>query len=481
MAVAVRPVDMISQVRTLVQRIKQGMCILFIGPGLLRTRSGEQLNSAFALSLAKELREDHIDFDDTQEQNMAYMIQHYIQAINLKNNNNSLKIIDLRSKFIEFVKDAELDTSLYEKLARIPFRLVLNTNYDNLFYGLLQKNFPAAKVQFDYYDISNQSPTPGKEKIVSPSSNNFVVYNLFGLCGEDSLHSQILTEKEFVRFVCRIHQPNTHLPLEITNHIDQNKYCLFLGFDFDQWYLKVVVRALWHGSHADSEKERENPDTLVLSLPPYPTAFFYESAYKFYFSNNGLDQLLDNILLQLYPPKSVQEVNLPGLPGKVKEPDTPNEPINIFFISDIKSKEDNQYRNQISNQLEHLKDKEYAARWSEDMTLGDNKMTRLTEMIQEADIIIALVSVDFMCGKKMDLIKRVLAENNKPELKKLAVLLRPCVEGFQDMFIDFTWMPEKRENGRPLKALNEFSSTEQEKTIAVIAEIISQHVYEIIK
>jgi len=209
-------------------------------------------------------------------------------------------------------------------------------------------------------------------------------------------------------------------------------------------------------------------------LPPYPTAFFYESAYKFYFSNNGLDQLLDNILLQLDPPKPLPEPPL-------DVPNTPKEPINIFFISDIKSKEDNQYRNQISNQLEHLKDKEYAARWSEDMTLGDNKMTRLTEMMQQADIIIALVSVDFMCGKKMDLIKRVLAENNKPELKKLAVLLRPCVEGFQDMFIDFTWMPEKRENGRPLKALNEFSSTEQEKTIAVIAEIISQHVYEIIK
>jgi hypothetical protein len=479
MGVAVREVDMASQLRTLVQRIKQGMCILFIGPGLLRTEDGMPLNNAFALSLAAELKEEGIEYDKSQEKNMAYMIQHYIQAINEKNKNCALKIVDLRSKFKEFVKNTVPDLHLYKKLARIPFRLVLNANYDDQFYHLFDRSFPDKKVQFDYYDFSNQFTLPEKVKLMPPSSGNFIVYNLFGLSDEDSSNSLILTEKEFVRFVCRIHQPNTNLPLEITNHIDQNKYCLFLGFDFDQWYFKVVIRALWHGSQADSDKERENPDTLVLSLPPYPTCFFYESAFKFYFCNYAIDELLDNILTQLYPAQRLLTVPS-GLQIREHEPKIPKEPVNIFFVSAIKSKEDHSFRNQISNQLNYLKDKGYAARWCEDMAIGDNKIDRLTDMIQQADIVIALVSIDFLNENKFELINRLLNENNKLNLIKRVVLLRPCIERFQNEFNGFKWLPETQDNRKPTEALSEFSTARQEKSISVIADKIIHDVYEII-
>lgn len=479
MGVAVREVNIASQLKTLVERIKQGMCVLFIGPGLLRTEDGIPLNNAFALSLAKELNDEEIEFDESQKENMAYMVQHYIQAINKKNDFEALKIVDLRSKFKDFVNSTVPDLHLYKKLARIPFRLVLNANYDDQFFHLFERNFPEKKVQFDYYDFSNQSSSE-KTKLTAPTTNNFIIYNLFGLSGEDTSNSLILTEKEFVRFVCRIHQPNTNLPLEITNHIDQNKYCLFLGFDFDQWYFKVVIRALWNGCQADSDKEGGSPNTLALSLPPYPTRFFYESAFKFYFSNHALDELLDKILAQLYPENDSLGKYRKNLDRK-HEPDVPKEPVNIFFVSAIKSVEDQKYRTQISNQLNYLNDNGYAARWCEDLALGDNKTNRLTEMIQKADIVVVLVSVDFLSEDKFELINRLLKENNKPKLIKRVVLLRPCTEQVQNNFNGFTWLPETGNKRKPTEALSELTPAKQEKSISVIADKIINDVYEIIR
>lgn len=466
MEIAINDVDISSELETLSRRISQGLCILFIGPGALRTKDGIPVNNAFALSLAAELRDLGIYFDPAASKNMPYMIQCYINGKNEKSGKKTLKIVDLREKYKKFMESAPIDYSLYETLASIPFSLVINTNYDDKFFQLFksrqEKN--KRKVEFDIYDFSNKNTVIGENKPKEDEPDRSLVYNLFGLCSEKTLNSMILTEAEFVRYIGKIHQPNTSIPLEITNFIDENKYCCFLGFDFDQWYLKVLVRALWSGTAHDGENNLSQPDTLALGLPSYnATTFFYQDTYKFSFINNDLNSFVKKL-------KKEFDTTLNFKPAIIKNNTKKEGPVKVVFIGDVNSPEDVSYRDEISKQLKHHVSTGTISLWAEDMSIGELATLKATEKIKEADILIALVSVDFINSNKIEIINDALEMDDEKPQKQLAVLLRPCVKDLLNPLKDFVWEPSNSKS--PQLPLSQYSRSDQEAIITSIAENI---------
>ena len=474
----VKPVDIDREIETLARRINQNLCILFIGPGALQTTEGIPINDAFALSLAAELEKEEIGFDETQKNNMVYMVQAYMQGKNEKYQRNVIKIVDLRDKFKIFLRTAKVDYSIYERLSDIPFTLIINTNYDMYFTELFitKQEARGNKVHFSLYDFSNSNIPNDRviEKNPVPGKKNLVVYNLLGLCDDSYMNSMVITETELVRFVGRIHQPNTALPVEISNYIDENKYCLFLGFDFDQWYLKVVIRALWNGSQFDRDREKF-PDVLAQGLPIYPTAFFYQETFKFYFITDKLEEFVSKLLNKTVQPTGGLQVN--DVPSK------PDQPVNIVFISDINSEEDNSYRKTITDFLKPLLSNGYCTMWTEDMLAGESNLLKRKEKIKEADIIIALVSTDFVTADK----HLMIAEDSKtysPVIRKIAVLLRPynynSIRELTDL--NFLWCPTRYDGKQKIIPLSQFSKNEQENIISSdITELIRTTIYDLIK
>lgn len=448
-----------EEIETLARRIRQGNCILFLGPNLLPlTNEGTTINTAFALSLAKELTRDGIPFDDAGKENMPYMIQQYIVGKNKKLGNGAIQIIDIRYMYMEFIQKLKVDYSIYDSLSKIPFSMVINTNYDKKFAASFDSDQKkdGRTVQFSYYDFSNT--VNNKEPITSPGKKSLLVYNIFGLCEDASINSIILTEIEFIRFISGIHQPATSIPVEITNYIKEDKHCLFLGFDFNQWHLKVVIKTLFKGHSTNVNAEKNPPISKAIGIPgEKSTGFFYSTEFNFSFINNNLKTFVEVLQKSLLTEKTEIREN----------------PVSIVFICDTNSREDSINRDEIHKQLQKSINDNIITSWTEELATGNSDPVSITiEKIKAADIVIALVSVDFINTEKYKLIERGVSINNNPSLKKMAVLSRPCLYDEVAVLGDFNWLQTEKTDTGKLKALSQCEKTQYEATIAAIAQSI---------
>lgn len=458
---------------TLARRIRQGKCILFLGPGVFRTKAGIPFNSAFAQSLAGQLEKENIPFEQSLSGNMGYMIYQFLFGNNKKKGYNVIKMVDVREQYLNFYRQAEIDLSLYEQLVKLPFPLVINANTDDRFCTLYQQEQQARnrEVEFDFYDMSNRGTVEAKKSTYSISTQTPLVYNLFGHCSEEHLNSLILSEKEMLSYVGSIHQVNMMLPRDIVKFIDPEKYCLFLGFDFNEWILKIIIRTLWSGETADDR--RVLPDSLAIDQPSQYAELFYENEFNICFVNNRLEEFIQTLVNRLNPKTQ---------PPAADEPVTQKGAISILFIFDYANGHDFIYRDHISKQLKPLVSSGKITLWSEDMphNAGKDKDALRKEKFTGADMVLWLASSDFFDTEKNRLATELAECNKKKHLRNIAILLRPYAlyHTIPEMK-NFTWQPLPGEDGK-ITSVSEYED-ESETAIAQVAAFIAESVDEINK
>ncbi|WDP91933.1 MAG: SIR2 family protein [Desulfobacter sp.] len=232
---------------------------LFIGPNIIRTNNNKSLYQGLRSYLKESAYEMEYD---------AY--NHLICDKRTK-----CSIYHLVKKY--YTHELQMNP-IYEQIARIPFHIIISITPDLLLKNAFEKQ--GIPYEFSYYTKGK----PSKE-VKDPSKETPLIYNLFGSI--ENRESLILTQDDILDFLFSIIGEHD-LPMNLKETIKDVTHYIFLGFDFKQWYLKILLRLF----DLSRDKVSISPD---CELGNYDNVFyqwlhkskihriFYENTYKMTF------------------------------------------------------------------------------------------------------------------------------------------------------------------------------------------------------
>ncbi len=275
----------------LVNNITQGNCILFLGPGVIKINEDNKektFNGALTEYLKNELENFAIYFDPEQQDNLTYMVQRYAKTPGFVPGQVGK---EAARRFDGYRQTGQMDYGVFEKLKMIPWNLVINTNPDNILAGMqkadtyLERNYTIG----NSIDDSIQNTDMDKDADDIEENGKTFFYNLFGTFKDPD--SILYTESDFLAFINNVVNNAPKLHSYVTKLFDDKKHYLFIGFDFDQWYFKILAKTL-----------KINKEERALSLNTGLKKFsecnldFFEQEFKFYFVNDDTNKFLTELV-----------------------------------------------------------------------------------------------------------------------------------------------------------------------------------------
>lgn len=191
----------------------------------------------------------------------------------------------------------------FQKISEIPFDLILSTYPFDLVHEVFEQN--GIDHQYAYYSYL-QEPAPLK-----PFTKDYpLLYNLFGSARhKESMVISLDRLYQFIFGILGVHQ----LPKLIQDKVQQASHLVFLGFSFDDWYLKLLLRVL-----KVHEKE------ISYAHPPGPSGLgrqnrmFFESNFKVTFLDKKIDEFVSG-LHELCKEEGVLREHTSNSPGSLYE------------------------------------------------------------------------------------------------------------------------------------------------------------------
>lgn len=199
------------------QRIVEEKCTLIIGPHITIRETDKSVN---------ELLRDYVESQAEGE------IKYYADDEFFCFSDPAEKeyaINDIQ-KFYDQVKPNDF----HLKIAEIPFHLIISMSPDRT----LEKVFKEKELDytFDFYN-KEQNPAP----LEKPTSKKPLIYNLFG--DIDTEGSLVFTYDDLFDYLIKIFG-DFKLPQTLQNELQQSSIVLFIGFKFEKWYFKLLLRLL---------------------------------------------------------------------------------------------------------------------------------------------------------------------------------------------------------------------------------------------
>src|SRR5260221_8694159 len=267
-----------KRVTKIATAIKNNQCVLFIGPELLQCKDGNSLetfNRYVALQLSKMLENKGIYFDEDAKDSLSYIANRF-EAIPKMTNR------DLCKQAKKIFDSATLYKEVYQKITDLRFPLIISTNPDNI----LDTVYTGLGLSFSsgYYDRSNQD----KDLVVYDETKP-IIYKIFG--SFDSPYSILFTDEDRVQFSKNVVKNAPEVP-PIIKVLLENKYCLFLGFSFEEWHLNFLIDSL---GLTKSDLEEKN-FALLIDKAKEPDIEHFEKNYKFYFINDKIEEFMDDVI-----------------------------------------------------------------------------------------------------------------------------------------------------------------------------------------
>ncbi len=168
----------------------------------------------------------------------------------------------------------------FKKISEIPFDLILSTYPFDLVHDVFEAN--QIPHQYAFYSYMQDSAP------LEPFSETHpLIYNLFG--SEQHKESMVLSLDRLYQFlfgILGVHQ----LPKLIQDKVQQASHLIFLGFSFDDWHMKLLLRVL-----KVHEKE------ISYAHPPGPFGIdrqnkrFFESNFKVTFLDKRIDEFVSGL------------------------------------------------------------------------------------------------------------------------------------------------------------------------------------------
>lgn len=238
-------------------------CVFLLGPNVASDAQGRPLHEGF-LEYARQEKDFHIEPDMDG-------------LFSFGRGRDKSRFPTLLKKY---VRQHCQPGTIHQQLAEIPASLFITLTPDKL----LQNAFEEAGIdgQFAYYNKRMPQPLD-----LTPQPKNPVVYNLFGTISEP--YSLISTQDDLFEFLFAILRGEVPLPEVIESTVNRAQIFVFLGFDFQQWYLRLLLRLL---------RLHEDPIALAtLPQPSTPTAIktFYEKHFEMIFVPQNREEYLGKV------------------------------------------------------------------------------------------------------------------------------------------------------------------------------------------
>jgi len=226
--------------RRLIRSIKNENAILFIGPDIEQTEDGKIVYQYFSEKILKEYG------DDVKMDKDGFFFF-------LDPDAKSDVIYDMK----EFYEEFDFAVDIYKEIASLPFHLIISVSPDDGLHNVFNDN--GVKHQFKYF-------TGFEVDIDEFSIKEPFIFNLFGLATKGKY---IFTQEDYFNYLKAILGDNL-LPKEIIGALsDANNY-IFVGFDFEKWYNRLLLMILNFHARKDGQKKHaiqsSSTDELVRQL-----------------------------------------------------------------------------------------------------------------------------------------------------------------------------------------------------------------------
>ncbi len=374
----------------LANALENESCVLLLGPSL-STFPGTQnpLTRQFAQQLTRELEEEGVAYDKAASGDLTYIMQRFstIEWVMPPDPGFEAKAF--------YEKYAKETNSIQRSLAALPIPLIVNTAPDALITQALRE---AGKyqTQFEYYNFRKHREVA----IRPPSVEAPLVYNLFGYYADAK--SLVLAEEDQVVFTANIVREDPPLPNSFLAFFDPFKTYLFLGFDWEQWPLRLLLRSL----KLEKEARILSPASIHHQLYPR-TRDFYESQFHLSFINQDLRHFV-KMLQQKLGERQPQENH------KARK--------SLYLVS---AEADASYREQLYQALRQLP---FSIRHRGLTEAGSDVGMQLQQDMDEAAAILLLASPALLAdGSALEMdIPIALSRHEAEGVPLIPIIIRPC-------------------------------------------------------
>ena len=288
-AVGSAALDDIELYQAIARKVKDGSCVLFLGLGAVMAKGEDgkfaPISDLCARHLAKKYK---ITLGAGEAYTLAYVSS--VLRVRSLSTDNVLQE-DVAAYYAEMADKCELHPML-EQLTDLRFRIVINAAPDNFVTQLYDQ---IAQPYFaDFYNF--YKPSSGFN-FDFEKDQRVVIYNLLGTYKKPE--SLVLTYKHQLNYIKKIvsELQNERLPDGLTNAFKDYRHHLYLGFDFDEWALRLMLDTLYKNVRdniqsfsypAKSEKPTES-DTKV----------FFQGEFGMQFPSVDMETFVTN-LVQAY-------------------------------------------------------------------------------------------------------------------------------------------------------------------------------------
>lgn len=266
---------------------KQRSVVLVLGPWLSTVTEGGKevlLNEAFRRHLASKLHNRVAPgagaASDENEQ-VAPAVADLATVAGLLVEQGGLPTLQVEVE--EFFRRDFKPNQAQLDLAELPFPIIINATRDKQICKALEKRNIAYREEL--YNFKSQ-----RNFKYDPSDSRPFVYHLFGAVSirktdtreeEETLNSMVLTGSDQVEFVKQIVQTERKIPPTLLAELNATKTFLFVGFNFEDWYLRLLLFGLGLTDSPDAVPAwalHTGEQDLHFS-----TAVFFRSRYKLNF------------------------------------------------------------------------------------------------------------------------------------------------------------------------------------------------------
>lgn len=200
-------------VAEIVAGLKERNCIFFLGPGLALDKEGGPLQSG----LIDYFKEKQLEIEEDLDNLYSCKKQAKTRAhIFIK----------------EYYRDNGHLNDMLKQLARIPCHLYISINPD-LFMKQALEDY-GVEHEFESY-VKDQPPA----EVTNPTAEKPLLYNLFGSI--DNQQSLVFSYEDLIQYLFSIIR-DFKLPQNLRSSLEHSLYFIFLGFDFEKWYLKLLLK-----------------------------------------------------------------------------------------------------------------------------------------------------------------------------------------------------------------------------------------------
>ncbi|TAF64474.1 MAG: hypothetical protein EAZ55_11605 [Cytophagales bacterium] len=261
-------------INVIANNIKDERCILLLGPHFWLDKDGKELHTKLA-DMVKQQADLQIRYD----------VDDFL--VFKSKSDKTFFYSDLK-KFYDQHKEP---SPWHTKIAQIPFHAIISGSPDLM----LKQAFDATGLRCDFQFYNKKQNSQDLNK---PSKDKPLLYNFFGSIQEED--SLILTSDDLFEFLFSVLSGEQQLPRELRSTLKAGKIFLFLGFNFQQWYLKLILRLfeLHRDTLPFTEESQMTEELKTFYIDNFEMTFIdltakecIDEIYEFFKNENGLKQI----------------------------------------------------------------------------------------------------------------------------------------------------------------------------------------------